>query len=366
MYDIEEYRGQLRDFYIEPDILPGPIVSTQEEVEEELEKALSVPFVCDERYQAFFDEFTYLDDADAAKRVVEAIIAPQEQAAPVPGRVRLYRKWRRYVDRINRWRKKLADGGLRRMRYTEYLNRPIKEHGVLLENQQGRTMDGNIYSLLKELTTGQEYEAYTLYLTCLKENRKAFKKQLAALGMGKVKLVVRNSNGYHKALATAKYLMNDTSFVFHFVKREEQVYLNTWHGTPLKTLGKSVKGEAHTIGNVQKNLLAADYLIFPNEFTMNRMVEDYMLRNIGTGEAWLTGYPRNEVFFKEQTKKRYGLEGKKVYAFMPTWRGAVGSVIKKGQVDELMTYLTQLDAGLPEEYVVYVKLHAFNGTAMDF
>ena len=230
-------------------------------------------------------------------------------------------------------------------------------------------MDGNIYALLSELAKGEAYKDYTLYLTCLKENRKQFKKQLAVLGMGQVKLVVRNSLPYYKALATTKYLVNDTSFVFNFIKREEQVYLNTWHGTPLKTLGKSVKGEAHTIGNVQKNLLAADYVLFPNEFTMNRMVEDFMLENLGTGKVWLTGYPRNEVFLQEderaQLRKRYGLDGKTVYAFLPTWRGVVGGVVKKAQVNELTTYLTELDAGLPDSYVVYVKLHAFNGAAMD-
>ncbi len=369
MYDIEEYRGQLRDFYIEPDILPGPIVTTQDEVEKELEKALTVPFVCDERYEAFCKKFTYLDDADAAKRVLYKVIAPQDMPAPVPGGVTRYRNWRRHVERLQRWMKKLEEGALSRMRYTGYLKRPIKDRAVLLENQQGQTMDGNIYALLCELAKNEAYAGYTLYLTCLKENRKKFKKQLKSLGMDKVKLLVRNSLSYHKILATAKYLCNDTSFVYHFIKREEQVYLNTWHGTPLKNLGKSVKGEAHTIGNVQKNLLAADYLIFPNEFTMNHMVEDYMLQNIGTGEAWLTGYPRNEVFFRQEEsdklRKRYGLEGKKVYAFLPTWRGVVGGVIKKAQVNELTTYLTQLDEVLPEDYVVYVKLHTFNGLEMD-
>ncbi len=366
MYDIDEYRGELRDFYIEPDILPGPIVATQDEVEAEMEKVLSGKFVCDERYEAFCKQFTYLDDADAAKRVLAAIIASQERAVPTPARVKLYRKGHRQVERIRRWTKKIQNGVLLRLRYPNYLKRPIKETAVLLENQQGKTMDGNIYALLLELARGEEYRKYTLYLTCLKENRKKFKAQLAALGMERVKLVVRNSVPYNKMLATAKYLINDTSFVYHFIKREEQVYLNTWHGTPLKTLGKSVKGEAHTIGNVQKNLLAADYLLFPNEFTMNHMVEDYMLSNLGTGEAWLTGYPRNEVFFRKQMKEHYGLEGKKVYAFLPTWRGVVGGVAKKAQVNELMTYLTELDAGLPDDYVVYVKLHAFNGAEMDF
>ncbi len=370
MYDIEEYRGQLRDFYIEPDILPGPIVTTQDEVEKEIEKALTEEFVCDERYEAFCKKFTYLDDADAAKRVLAAIIVPQETAAPTPAGVRRYRKWRRFADKITRWMKKIKNGALLRFRYAHYLEKPVQEKAILLENQQGKAMDGNIYALLSELAKGEAYKEYTLYLTCLKDNRKQFEKQLAALGMGQVKLVVRNSLPYYKALATAKYLVNDTSFVFNFMKREEQVYLNTWHGTPLKTLGKSVKGEAHTIGNVQKNLLAADYLLFPNEFTMNRMVEDFMLENLGTGKVWLTGYPRNEVFLQEaeraQLRKRYGLDGKTVYAFLPTWRGVVGGVVKKEQVNELTTYLTELDAGLPDSYVVYVKLHAFNGVAMDF
>ena len=296
MYDIEEYRGQLRDFYIEPDILPGPIVTTQEEVEAELEKAFAGPFVCDERYEAFCKKFTYLDDADAAKRVLAAIIAPQEVLAEEPAGVTRYRKWRRHADRIERWMTKIENGVLLRLQYPRYLDKPIKEHAVLLENQQGKAMDGNIYALLCELAKDEAYKEYTLYLTCLSDNKKKFKDRLKQLGMEKVKLVVRNSVSYNKILATAKYLINDTSFVYHFVKREEQVYLNTWHGTPLKTLGKSVKNEAHTIGNVQKNLLAADYVIFPNEFTMNHMVEDFMLDNLGAGEVWLTGYPRNQAF----------------------------------------------------------------------
>ncbi len=370
MYDIEEYRGQLRDFYIEPDILPGPIVATQDEVEEEIEKALAGPFVCDERYEAFCKKFTYLDDAEAAKRVLYAIIKPQETAAPTPAGVTRYRKWRRQADRVERWTKKISNGVLLRLRYPHYLEKPLQENAVLLEAQQGKSLDGNVYALLSELATNPEYQQYTLYVTCLKGNKKEFKKQLKSLGMGQVTPVVRNSLAYFKALATSKYLINDTSFIFHFVKREGQVYLNTWHGTPLKTLGKNVAGEAHTIGNVQKNLLAADYVLFPNEFTMQHMVEDYMLQNLGTGEAWLTGYPRNEVFFRTeegaQLRKRYGLEDKKVYAFLPTWRGVVGGVSKKAQAKQLMVYLEEMDAKLPEDYVVYVKLHAFNNAEMGF
>ena len=369
MYDIEQYRGELRDFYIEPDILPGPIVTTQDEVEAEIETALSGRFVCDERYEAFCKKFTYLDDADAAKRVLAATIAPQEKAVPVPARVTRYRKRQRTIGKLRRWKNKIKNGIFKRLRYAHYLNKPLQEKTILLEAQQGKSMDGNMFAMLSEFAKGEDYRDYTLYFTAVKEKRAAFKKRLRALGMDRVKVVARNSLGYYKALATAKFLVNDTSFVYNFVKREGQIYLNTWHGTPLKTLGKNVANESHTIGNVQKNLLAADYLLFPNEFTMRHMVEDFMLDNIGTGEVWLTGYPRNEVFLQKETaeriRKKYAMEGKKIYAFLPTWRGTVGNVSKKEQVQQLMEYLTELDAGLPEEYVLYVKLHGFNSEALE-
>ncbi|QLI43620.1 CDP-glycerol glycerophosphotransferase family protein [Bacillus pumilus] len=56
-----------------------------------------------------------------------------------------------------------------------------------------------------------------------------------------ISFVKVDSNEYLKYLATSKYLVNDTSFPFYFIKREEQIYINTWHGTPLKTLGKDIK-----------------------------------------------------------------------------------------------------------------------------
>ncbi|MCH5272754.1 MAG: CDP-glycerol glycerophosphotransferase family protein [Lachnospiraceae bacterium] len=368
MYDQEQYRGELRDFYIEPDILPGPIVTTQEDLETEIEKALFTPFVCDGRYEAFRKKFTYLDDADAAKRAVAAMIAPQARALKEPARLTRYKKRMKRIAEYRRLKKKIENGILKQKRYPQYLKRPLKEKAILLESQHGRAMDGNIFALLAELAKGTEYEEYTLYLTAAQGESGTYKKRLCALGMGKVKVLRRASLRYFKILATAKYLINDNTFIYNFIKREGQVYLNTWHGTPLKTLGRKIKSEAHAIGNTQKNFLAADYLLYPNEFTMEHMVEDYMLDNLGTGEIWLAGYPRNAVFFDkengERVRRRYGLEGKKVYAFLPTWRGVIGQVSGNAQVQQLTEYLTELDAELPENYLLYVKLHTVSNAEL--
>ena len=368
MYDEQRYRGELRDFYIEPDILPGPIVSRQEELEAEIEKALRGDFVPDEKYKAFREKFVALDDEKASERAVKATIEPKKTASPIPKRLAAYRKRKKRHSRFLAIRKKLAAGYLVQKRYAHDLTRPIREKAILLESQHGRAMDGNIYALAAELALQPEYKDYTLYLTAAAGEKKKYARRLKELGMGKIHVVTRASFAYFRILATAKYLINDNTFIYSFVKREGQVYLNTWHGTPLKTLGKRIKSEAYAIGNTQKNFLAADYLLHPNEFTMEHMLEDYNLNNLASNENWLAGYPRNAVFFnreaREAVRKRYGFENKKIYAFLPTWRGTVGKVSGAAQTEQLLAYLAELDSELPEDYLLYVKMHTISNATV--
>ncbi|GAA0609111.1 hypothetical protein GCM10010394_43740 [Streptomyces crystallinus] len=52
-----------------------------------------------------------------------------------------------------------------------------------------------------------------------------------------VEHVVAGSRAYWRAMATATYLVNNSSFPGGFRKRAGQVYLQTHHGTPLKSMG---------------------------------------------------------------------------------------------------------------------------------
>lgn len=250
---------------------------------------------------------------------------------------------------------------LSRTNYSHYYKTlPIDEKAILLQASHGVTMNGNIYYLLKSMATNSEYDGFDLYLACRVGNMEQFRKKLDDAGLERVQLVVLNSRRYVRLLASAKYLMNDTSFYPMFIKRPEQVYLNTWHGTPLKTLGKQVKNDLHNIGNVQKNFLMADYLLYPNEYTMEHMVEDYMLENVSKAKIVLGGYPRNTAFFDEERAKEIRTEleidNQKVYAFMPTWRGAVGAVDPKATT-YVQYYLYEMDKRLNDDEILYVNLH---------
>ena len=73
MYDIDDYKNNLRDFYISLDELPGPIAKTQDEVEEIICHIDKYTKKYSSKYQKFNKKFNYLDDGHASERVIEVI-----------------------------------------------------------------------------------------------------------------------------------------------------------------------------------------------------------------------------------------------------------------------------------------------------
>lgn len=266
---------------------------------------------------------------------------------------------------------KIESGLVGKRQYVYYLEHyPVKEKTILLESQLGASLGGNIFAVLKELCENPEYADFQLYHSCKKEQMESRRAFLAGYGLEKrTTLLDTSSREYFKVLATAKYLINDNTFIHVFIKRPEQIYFNTWHGTPFKTLGKKIKKDYAGIGNAQHTMFTADYLLYPNEFTMEHMVEDYMLPNWAGGKIFLSGYPRNTAFLSEgrrnEIRQECGLENMDVYAYLPTWRGIVGKVTDKEQNERLFQYLKELDEKLSDNQRVYVKLHPVSVKAMD-
>lgn len=74
MYDLEEYRTQIRDFYIDLKELPGPIIETEDALLEAIGHIDEIEASFRETYQTFCDTYNYLDDGHAAERIVNACI----------------------------------------------------------------------------------------------------------------------------------------------------------------------------------------------------------------------------------------------------------------------------------------------------
>lgn len=254
--------------------------------------------------------------------------------------------------------------------YSTYLKESIDKNLFLLEAGQGKHSNGSVFAMLRCLETDERWKHIKPCIAVLKENQQEIKQRLKHYGLTRTKTLVRNSDAYKRVLATAGYLVTDNSFPTYMVKRKGQVYLNTWHGTPLKQLGRADIANSSSIGNVQKNFLAADYLLFPNEYTRDIMMKDYMIEKVFGGKTIICDYPRNDALFDEKKRvnlrKQYGLEGKKVFAYMPTWRGTGRTADVDRQIKDAEDTIRCIEAGLGEDEVLYVNFHFLIGDRLDY
>ena len=239
-----------------------------------------------------------------------------------------------------------------------YKHCKVKSNVILVESFHGSNISDSSLALVRQILKSYPGKYKIYYGT---ENKKAHTEFINEIGLD-VKLIDVTTFRYTKILATAKYLINNSSFPVYFVKKPEQVYLQTWHGTPLKTLGKKMRLGIESMYNVQHNFLQADYITFPNDFTKDVMMEDYNLNDLYTGKVVMAGYPRNEIFFKkeegEELKKKLGLEGKTVYAYMPTWRGTSNHDINTAAYESKVKEIFKLiDKKLGDEQVFFVNFH---------
>lgn len=262
----------------------------------------------------------------------------------------------------NRVRKKFKDPyWVAKSKYiTYYEELPIDEKVILLESQSATKISGNLFYILRYLLTDSKYSEYKIYISSWGRYFKTIRNILNNYGIINYNFVLYASDDYMRLLASAKYLINDATFPNYWIKKEGQVYINTWHGTPLKAMGRKVHNDVF-FGNVQKNLVNADYLLYPNIFTKDVMIRDYMLENISSGSYILGGYPRNTAFFDPESESRIreemGLTDKKIYAYMPTWRGTVDKVgVSKNDI-YLMYYLYEIDRLLNDDEIFYMNIH---------
>ncbi len=251
-----------------------------------------------------------------------------------------------------------------------YKKTHVSDDVIFVEAFNGDEISGNPFYLLRQICSDERFNDYKIYVGSVKDQIDNIRHRLDANGFDNVTVLQRHTRKYCKVIAVAKYIISDVSMPTYFIKKEGQIYLNTWHGTPLKGLGRSILDAPNSIGNVQRNFLMTDYLLSPNVYTFEKLRDDYMLTHFYKGKYVLSGYPRNEILFDtkkaKKLKRKLGLANKKIVIYMPTWREKDPNDTEDIHLQTLLKVLRNLDKKTSDDTVIIAKLHHLTGGSIDF
>lgn len=238
--------------------------------------------------------------------------------------------------------------------YKEHLETTeINQNLILYESAHGKRIGDNPYYMFLYLY--KELPNFTHVWSIIDESK--IPENLSE--KENVIFVKEGSYNYLKYLASAKYLINSHTFKPFFTRRAEQLYLMTWHGTPMKKLGADHNREQLDWKNVSRNILQSTHLISPNAFTEKKLLEAYQVKEIYTGKTKITGYPRNDILFKKnskETRKKLGIKNDlPIVLYAPTFRGDISTPTE--DIKRLEDTLKEISS---EHYNLIYSAHQFN------
>lgn len=263
----------------------------------------------------------------------------------------------------------LKNGWARRnARYIkQYRQLPIKENVVLYDSFWGRGAMCNPYGIFEYLLNAPEFANFEhIWALDKVEDYPDFVKQYK--NCSNVRFVHYMQRDYLKALCEAKYLINNTAYPKFFIKREGQIYINTWHGIPLKKIGPDMPGGVLESGNAIRNFLQTDYMISANPFLTRIYRTTYSLDNLYKGKIIEEGYPRLDTLVRcsrkeyEARLREMGVTidpHRKTILYAPTWReNKNGKKYVSLILEEYKEVRNRIEAELPE-YQVLIKVHQY-------
>ncbi|MDE7298307.1 MAG: CDP-glycerol glycerophosphotransferase family protein [Lachnospiraceae bacterium] len=240
---------------------------------------------------------------------------------------------------------------------------PVNRRIIVFQSSLGRDAGGNPRAICDELVRRGENRFFRCYYI-LNEPEK-YRGQLPE----GVRPLKNARLKYYFVMAAAGTWVSDTRFQNYMIKRRKTLYLQTWHGTPLKKLGLDLTS-LHMAGNesleeyqreFRENAASWDCLISQNPFSTEIFRRAFGFR----GRMLEIGYPRNDILVAARKnaahakKSRFAQSlppGKKVMLYAPTWRDDAFYNAGDYRFETAMDFGKMKEA-LGGEYVLLVKYH---------
>ena len=226
---------------------------------------------------------------------------------------------------------------------------------VFLESFHGAKATCNPYAIYRELQARKGHELRFVWSLSSRARPPA---DIATAP--NVTIVRPRGREYAQALLSARHVVTNSTLPDYAFRRDGQDWWNTWHGIPLKAMGRDAERRLGVLANVQRNFLQASGLPLAGEYAAGAILDPYFASPLTRPKARLVGSPRIDLTLKADAaslRARLGASpGQPVILYAPTWRGRMGSI--SADLSALVTACEAIRAARPEALLV-VSLHNF-------
>ncbi len=169
----------------------------------------------------------------------------------------------------------------------------------------------------------------------------------------------------------AKYWVTNSRLNEVIKKKDDQVYIQCWHGTPLKKLGYDIQvdgGNAmNSIKDIRKKYSVDSarytYMIAPSDFACEKFASAFHLSDKNILQT--LGYPRNDFLYNfsendvASIKEKLNIEtDKKIILYAPTWRDDQHEA-GQGYTYKINLGFDCLKECFEDEYIILFRSHYF-------
>lgn len=253
-----------------------------------------------------------------------------------------------------------------------YLTNKIDEKSIIFESFMGRQYSCSPKAIYLELLNNSKYKDYKFIWAFNKPSDFEF------LTNNKNTIIVKyGSKRYYKEYSRCKYWVTNSRIPEVIIKKKEQVYIQCWHGTPLKKLGFDIEvtgGNAmNSIKDIQRKYLIDSkkysYMVSPSRFCTEKFISAFRLKDSSIIKE--VGYPRNDflINYKKTDVNRIKkelkiLKDKKVILYAPTWRDNQHEA-GVGYTYSLNIDFEKLKKEFGDEYIILFRTHYFVANSID-
>lgn len=253
-----------------------------------------------------------------------------------------------------------------------YLTTKVDNKSIIFESFMGRQYSCSPKAIYLELINNPKYKDYRFIWAFNKPGDFEF------LANNKNTIIVKyGSKKYYKEYSKCKYWITNSRIPEVIIKKKEQVYIQCWHGTPLKKLGFDIEvtgGNAmNSIKDIQRKYLTDSkkysYMVSPSRFCTEKFTSAFRLKDSSIIKE--VGYPRNDflINYKKtdviRIKKELKIpKDKKVILYAPTWRDNQHEA-GLGYTYSLNVDFDKLKKEFGKEYIILFRTHYFVANSID-